>query len=266
MAKEVFGEILLKKVDVKVDEQTLLQGINLRITQGERIAIVGPNAAGKSTLLKVMAGELTPSSGEALLNGKRIREYTFKERARILTKVAQTVKVRSVFAVRDYVGMGRYPYLKFAKGLTRDDHHAIQQALQETELESLAERPVEALSGGEQQRVILAQALAQQTSLLLLDEPNSYLDMRFQISLMKLLMRMNKENDITVVAVLHDLNLAAAFANRIILVHEGKLVGDGDPYEILTEATIKRVYNLQATRIELPGSQQLHFVLGNLLE
>lgn len=265
MDKETFTDVTCENVSMIINQQPLLQGIDLHVGQGERVAVIGPNAAGKSTLLKLLAGEIQPTDGRVLLNNKAYQQYTHKSRARILTKVPQRVKMQSAFSVRDYVALGRYPYLKFTGRLSREDMAVVEQALRRTHLEGLAERPVQALSGGEQQRVLLAQALAQETSLLLLDEPNSYLDLSHQLSLIDLLIHLNREWGMTVITVLHDLNLAAVFAKRIILLQAGKIVGDGSPRDILTEANIQKVFGLQATRIELPGAeQQFHFSVGRL--
>lgn len=262
MDKEVFKEIICEKVLMSIMDQHLLKGVDLRIEQGERVAIIGPNAAGKSTLLKIIAGEMIPSGGRVLLNGMEIRCFPYKKRARILTKVPQRTKGISGFSVQEYVAMGRYPYQGFTRKFSYDDTVAVQRALQRTNLESLAERSMQGLSGGEQQRVLLAQALAQETSLLLLDEPNSYLDLRYELLLMDLLMRLNKENGMTIIVVLHDLNLAAAFADRVILLNEGKIVGDGIPRDVLNEESISRVYGVQTKRVELPGDCQFHFIVG----
>lgn len=261
-----FTELNCERMTVGYDGRNpVLREINLRIRPGERIAVIGPNAAGKSTLLKAMAGDATPISGRAVLNGQSIQDLPDKARARVLTRVPQRPKIQAAFSVREFVAMGRYPHQSWGRREQHTDMAAIEKALLETGLREQAGRPVNQLSGGEQQRVILAQALAQDTSVLLLDEPNTFLDIRHQFSLLDTLFRLNQAEKLTIVLVLHDLNLAASFAERVILMHDGRVVLDGDPKAVLTAESIQETYGVKATRMDVAGGRYPHFVLWPLV-
>lgn len=260
-----FKELSCEIVAVAYNGQLpVLRDITLSIKPGERIALIGPNAAGKSTLLKAMAGEELPIVGRISLNGKALGTYPIKERARILTRVPQRVKIQAAFTVREYVAMGRYPHQKWGQSERGTDQAVIEKAMKQTGLIDLADRRVPELSGGEQQRVLLAQALAQETSVLLLDEPNTFLDIRHQFSLLDTLRHLNREQNLAIVLVLHDINLAAAFAERIILIRDGRAICDGDPEQVLTADNIESTYGVKATRIDAAGSRKPHFILWPL--
>ncbi|HHZ20935.1 MAG TPA: ABC transporter ATP-binding protein [Firmicutes bacterium] len=243
----------------------ILHGINLSFVAGERVAVIGPNAAGKSTLLKCLSGELCPRFGQVKLDGTPLLKIPGKKRARILTRVAQNPVVNTDFTVQEYVTMGRYPHLRFNGTETYRDMEAVRQAMEWTGLTGLEGRCLGTLSGGERQRVALAQAIAQETPVLLLDEPNVFLDLHHQQTLLEILDKLHRETGRTIIAALHDLNLALAFAQRVIVLDQGRVAADGPPPVVLKEELIEEVYHVRAARISGPHGLP-HFVLLGLSE
>lgn len=238
----------------------ILHEIDLQVKRGERIVIVGPNGSGKSSLLRAISGNTPLLAGNIFLNSIDIQTMKSKNRAKILTLVPQAPKTDLAFEVREFVAMGRYPHLRFGCSEQESDWTVIEQALHWTGLEDMGERRLTSLSGGERQRAVLAQALAQETPVLMLDEPNTYLDLLHQLSLLDILLRLNKELEKTIILVLHDLNLALTFADRIVLLSKGKIAGDGLPGEVLNDEMILKVFGVRSTRINLPdGKSQFLF-------
>lgn len=228
---------------------TALKGISLAIEKGEILGILGPNGSGKSTLLKVMSGAGKPDEGSVLLEGRHFSSYPRRELARRIAFVPQNLFLDFPFTCREVVLMGRFPYLG-GLGLEREEDHRIAgETMRLTHTDHLAERAITDLSGGEQQRVILAQALAQQGDILMLDEPTSHLDIKFQLEILDLLKTLNRDRAYTIVLVLHDLNLAALYCDRIALLKEGLLHGLGSPSEQITEEAVREVYGARV-RVE----------------
>ncbi|MBM3725417.1 MAG: ABC transporter ATP-binding protein [Acidobacteria bacterium] len=222
----------------------VLHGITLDFAPGEFAAIAGPNGAGKSTLLSILAGLFPRHEGECSLDGRPVPEWPRGEFARSVAFVPQSVRIDFPFTARQVVLMGRAP---FADGLfeSEADHEAARRAMALTDTLAFAARDFRSLSGGEKQRVVLASALAQSPRVLLLDEPATFLDLKHQVSIYTLLRHL-ASSGILVIAVTHDLNLASAFASRLILLHQGRIAADGPPVDVLTEANIQAVFDTPA--------------------
>ncbi len=238
-------QIKVHGVSFEYKDAAVLQAINLIIDQGDFTCIIGPNGSGKSTLLKNMAAILAPAGGEIILDGKELQRWSRRELARRLSMVSQGQNAGFNFVVEDVVAMGRYPYLNRFSPMREADRRAVIRAMHLTGCYHLRERELFALSGGEQQRVILARALAQETPYLLLDEPTSFLDLGYQVELLELLHSLNTRERITVVAVMHDLNLASRYCRKMIMLYRGKVFACGTPKEVLTRENILEVYRTE---------------------
>lgn len=236
--------LLANRLCCSIDNHSILKDISLAIREGECIGLIGPNGSGKSTLLRILAGLLRPSSGQLLIAGKPLERHTRKELARIISYVPQNTAVDFDFRVRDVVLMGRFPHESFFGSTQAVDHVIAQKAMQKTGTLHLADRLVTQLSGGQRQMVLIAKALAQELELLLLDEPISALDIRYQLQVLHF-MRDLAQQGVAVIAALHDLGLAARFCDRLILLHEGQLIRSGTPDEVLTSSTLRTAYGVE---------------------
>ncbi|MDQ1136528.1 iron complex transport system ATP-binding protein [Microbacterium sp. SORGH_AS 1204] len=233
-------------------DRTIVDSLDLRIPAGRVTTIVGANACGKSTLLKAMARLLTPSSGQVLLDGKAIHRLPTKQVARVLGLLPQSPIAPDGIAVSDLVSRGRHPHQGALSRWTSADDTAVARALEATDVTHLADRPVDELSGGQRQRVWIAMALAQETDVLLLDEPTTFLDISHQIDVLDLLTDLNRERGTTVAMVLHDLNLAARYADHLVAMAQGQVIAAGDPAEVLTEETVRSVFGLDSRVVPDP--------------
>jgi iron complex transport system ATP-binding protein len=222
----------------------VLEGLSLTVPKGQITMIIGPNGCGKSTLLRSLARLLRPSAGAVLLDGQDIARQPTRAVARRLGLLPQAPSAPPGILVADLVARGRTPHQSFLKQWSAQDESAVARALSATGLDALADHPVEDLSGGQRQRVWIAMVLAQEADLLLLDEPTTYLDLRHQIDVLSLLRRLRTDEGKTILAVLHDLNLAAQFADRLIAMREGCIVAQGTAAEVLTPKIIERVFDL----------------------
>lgn len=223
-------------------------------------ALVGPNGSGKSTLLMTLARVLPRRGGQVLLDGLPIGGHSSTEVARRLGVLPQTAVAPAGATVRELVEQGRYPQLGAWAMLRRRDDAAMHRALDLTGLTALADRRLDSLSGGERQRAWIAMTLAQETGVLLLDEPTTYLDVRHQLDLMRLVEHLRDEHAMTVVLVLHDLNQAARYADRIVAMRDGRVVADGAPATVLTSDTLRAVFDVDAVVLEDPVSGRPMFV------
>ena len=213
--------------------QPVLDGISLNIGAGERIGVLGPNGAGKTTLLRLLSGTRTPVTGSVLLDGRSLSAMPRLELARKIAVVPQEFVVPFAFTAREIVEMGRTPHVGLLRGMRSNDWRAVQYAMQLTHTIDLAGRVFNELSGGERQRVIIAMALAQEPEVLLLDEPTQQLDITRQAEILDLVSKLNRSRDLTVVAAIHDLNLAGRYFDRLILLHRGRVFADGTPESVL---------------------------------
>ena len=226
--------------------------LDLTIDRGSFVAIIGPNACGKSTLLRTIARLLPALAGTVLLDGRDIRDRGAKELARELGLLSQSAEAPDGMRVADLVARGRYPHRRAFSGWSAADEEAVHGAMERTAVLPLADRAVDELSGGQRQRVWLAMALAQQTEVLLLDEPTTFLDITHQLDMLDLFRAINREHGTTVVAVLHDLNQAARYADRIVAMRDGEIARTGRPHEVLTPEVMQRVFDLDCTVIADP--------------
>ncbi len=243
------------------DGTEVLRGADLAIETGEIVGIIGPNGSGKSTLLRLLAGTLAPTRGRVSLLGREAHALRPRERARIVGVVQQHAPVTFAFSVWDVVAMGRHAHLGPLQGLGPEDRDAVRGAVAAADCTHLRDRLVTELSGGELQRVTIARALAQSPRALLLDEPTSHLDLNHQLETGVLLRRLNREQEMTVVWVSHDLNLAAEFCRRIVVLAEGRIVADGPPGEVITEALIADLYGVHVPVVPNPVSGRPQVVL-----
>ncbi|MFJ6166553.1 ABC transporter ATP-binding protein [Micromonospora orduensis] len=234
------------------DERTVLDGLDLDLPSDAFTVIVGPNACGKSTLLRTMARLLTPRRGTVLLDGTAIRDLPTREVARRLGVLPQSPLVPEGVTVADLVGRGRQPYQRWWRQWSSEDGAAVEQAMTLADVADLADRPVDSLSGGQRQRVWIAMTLAQDTDALLLDEPTTFLDLAHQVEVLDLLHRLRVERGRTVVAVLHDLNQAARYADHLVAMRAGAVVAAGPPREILTADLVHDVFGLACVVVPCP--------------
>ncbi|MEU7731801.1 ABC transporter ATP-binding protein [Streptomyces griseus] len=235
-------------------DRTVVDSLDLAVPPGRITVIVGANACGKSTLLRSMSRLLAPRAGRVVLDGKEVHRLPAKELARTLGLLPQSPVAPEGITVFDLVGRGRHPHQGIFSRWNEQDDAAVAAALEATHTEPLADRAVDELSGGQRQRVWIAMALAQQTDLLLLDEPTTFLDASHQIEVLDLLTDLNRSRGTTIVMVLHDLNLAARYADHLIALADGGLHASGTPFEVLTEETVRAVFDLDSRIIEDPVS------------
>lgn len=229
------------------DRAPVLDGIDLSIPDGRITALVGPNGCGKSTLLKVLARILRPSGGAALLDGKDVFSSNTREVAAKLGLLPQGPVTPEGLTVRELVSQGRFPHQSLIRQWTRADEDAVNRAMDTADITDFAERPVDSLSGGQRQRCWIAMVLAQETDLILLDEPTTFLDLKVQVDLMNLLTRLAHAERRTLVVVLHELNLAAAYADYLVMMKDGRIVARGAVADIFDAETLKSVFDLDAT-------------------
>lgn len=235
-------------------ETDILRAVDLEVPAGQITVIVGANASGKSTLLRAMSRLLMPRQGEVLLDGKAIHSLPTRELARTLGLLPQSPIAPEGILVDDLVRRGRHPHRGLFSHWTARDEEAVERALSVTRTADLADRAVDELSGGQRQRVWIAMALAQETDILLLDEPTTFLDINHQVEILDLLVDLNREQGTTVVMVLHDLNLGARYADHLVAIADGGVHAAGQPAEVLTEATVRHVFGLQSVIMLDPTS------------
>ncbi|WP_246942289.1 adenosylcobinamide amidohydrolase [Bacillus pinisoli] len=233
-------------------DQTI-KPISFSIEKGEFFGILGPNGSGKTTLLKLLSRTLSPSGGCITINHRSISDFSNKEFAKTVAVLPQVTDTAFSYSVKETVQMGRYAHQTgLFSNWSQHDENIVQEVLEETSLIHLQDKGIGELSGGEQQRVFLARALAQQPDLLLLDEPTNHLDISYQIGLLDGLMRLRREKKLTVISIFHDLNLASLYCDRVLLLHEGKLVSLGTPKQIMQSNLLERIYDTAIIRKEHP--------------
>ncbi|TXG20022.1 ABC transporter ATP-binding protein [Listeria monocytogenes] len=224
----------------------ILKNVSFTIQKNKINTIVGSNGSGKSTLLEILARLLSPNSGDVLLEGKSIFEWKAKEFAQNVAIVHQSNVLPNELMVKELLYFGRLPYKNWRMTRTKEDDLAVERALMQTELTEKAEKFVDSLSGGERQRVFIATALVQDTPILLLDEPTTFLDMYFQLEILELVKRLNQEENLTIVMILHDLNQALMYSDHLIVMKNGEVVAKGEPEELLTTDLIAETYGVVA--------------------
>ena len=246
--------LTIDKLTLGYGDRTVIDDLDLVLPAGKVTAIVGANACGKSTLLRSMSRLLAPRTGHVLLDGRDVHRMPAKQLARTLGLLPQSPIAPEGITVADLVGRGRHPHQGILSRWSRADDIAVAEALEATETAALSERSVDELSGGQRQRVWIAMALAQQTDLLLLDEPTTFLDVSHQIEVLDLLTDLNRTRGTTIVMVLHDLNLAARYADHLVALSEGRVHAQGEPAQVLTEEVVRSVFGLDSRVILDPTS------------
>jgi iron complex transport system ATP-binding protein len=235
-------------------DRTVVDGLDMQVPAGRITAIVGANGCGKSTLLRALARLIAPRSGQVVLDGKALHTRPTKEVARTLGLLPQAPVAPEGIVVADLVGRGRHPHQKMLARFTAHDYEVVAQSLAATGISEFADRPVDELSGGQRQRVWIAMALAQQTDILLLDEPTTFLDLAHQVEVLDLLTDLNRERGTTIVMVLHDLNLAARYADHLFAMCGGAIVASGEPSSVVTSDLIREVFDMDALVVPDPVS------------
>lgn len=234
--------IRTEDIKVNIGSLDILKGIDINVDNREFVGIIGPNGSGKSTFLKCIYRILKPSSGIVKLDDKSIKDLTIKETAKKMAVVAQHNHYNFDFSVKEIVLMGRSPHKKAMERDNEEDYKIMEESLKRVDMLSFKDRSFSTLSGGEQQRIILARALAQKTDCLILDEPTNHLDIKYQLQLMSIVKSLNVE----VISAIHDLNIAAMYCDKIYVLKNGEVVAYGNPKEILTPKLIKEVYEVDA--------------------
>ncbi|KYG89727.1 ABC transporter ATP-binding protein [Metasolibacillus sp. FSL H7-0170] len=237
------------------EQKMILEDVSIGIPSNKISIIIGANGCGKSTLLKTMARLIKPTGGQVVLDGKSIHQMPPKQLARVLGLLPQSPVVPEGITVADLVGRGRFPHQTLFKGWSKQDYEAVAEALEMMNITEFADRNIDELSGGQRQRVWIAMALAQQTDILFLDEPTTFLDITYQVEILDLLTDLNKKYGTTIVMVLHDINLSARYADYLFALKNGRLLAEGAPQSIITSELIKETFDLDSMVIEDPVSK-----------
>lgn len=238
--------INVKGLSVAYENNIIIEGMDLSIPKGEISIIIGANGCGKSTLLKTISRINRPKCGDIFINQKNIKKIKEKDIAKEVAFLPQGPVCPSGLTVKELVAFGRFPHQKMLGGLNAHDKKLIDWAIEETGLEEFADREIENLSGGQRQRAWIAMVLAQETEIIMLDEPTTYLDMSYQLEVLEVLQKLNKEKNITIVIVLHELNNACRFADNIIGLKKGKVICEGKPMDVISKETLKEIYGIDA--------------------
>lgn len=234
--------IKAENINITLEKNNILKDINIEVDNKEVVGIIGPNGSGKSTLLKCIYRVLKPNDGAILLDNVDIKDMSVKESSKRLAVLSQHNNYNFDFTVKDIVLMGRSPHKKFMERDNKEDYDIVNEALKKVDMFEFKDRSFQSLSGGEQQRVILARALAQQPQCLILDEPTNHLDIKYQLQLMRIV----KGLGIEVIAAIHDLNIAAMYCDKIYVLKDGEIIKNGKPKDVLTQELIKDVYEVDA--------------------
>ncbi|BDB00243.1 ABC transporter ATP-binding protein [Clostridium botulinum] len=245
-----------KNLDIAYEDTLIVKELNMQIPKGKITSIIGANGCGKSTILKAVGRILKPKNGLVHLSGQDISKLSTKEIAKKMAILPQNPTAPSGLTVNELVAYGRFPHQKGFGNLTEEDKRIVKWALAATKLSEFERREVDTLSGGQRQRVWIAMALAQQTDLILLDEPTTYLDLAHQLEVLKLLYELNRNQKCTIIMVLHDLNLAARFSDYIIAIQKGDIIKYGPPEEVMTPEVLRKTFNINADIVIEPKSNR----------
>lgn len=240
----------INSLSLKYDNTTIIDNISFGVEDNSITTIIGPNGCGKSTLLKALSKNKKIDSGSIFFNSTDIEKTSPKKLSKKIAILPQNPMVPNDFTTRDLVEYGRFPHLGWASRLKKNDFEIIDWAIRETHIEHLQHRKIITMSGGERQRAWIAMALAQQPELLLLDEPTTYLDICYQFELLELIKNLNKSMNLTIIMVLHDLNQAARYSDKIVILDEGKIYNEGPPEKTITKKALEEVFNLKVKIIK----------------
>lgn len=235
-----------ENIKVKIGDKEIIKNLNINIEKGKIFSIIGPNGSGKTTLLRALSRDIKVASGEVYLEGKSIGSMKQKEIARKMAVVSQSYVCPSDIKVKELIMYGRFSHKKWLKGITEEDNDIVSWALKRTSMTKFANRKMQTLSGGERQRAWIAMAIAQKPDILLLDEPTTYLDISHQIELLDLVSSLNKEEGITIVMVLHDINQAARYSDQLLVMKDGELIHSGTSKNIVNEEMLRKIFSIQA--------------------
>lgn len=252
--------VLIEKLTFKYDIDEVLRNIDLEIPRGSFVGILGPNGSGKTTLLKNICSILNPSKGKILVNNKNVSNIKYKELAKIIAVVHQTSEIQFEFSVFDVVLMGRFPYLSRFQSESKKDIDIAKEAMLSTGTWELRDKSINEISGGERQRVMIARALTQQPEILILDEPISHLDIKYQMGILDLCKKLNTQNKLTVITTLHDINLAGRYSDYIILLDKGKIKVMDTPERVLTQENISNVYDIKVDVLKRNGDKTPYII------
>ncbi|MCM3750295.1 ABC transporter ATP-binding protein [Paenibacillus pasadenensis] len=244
--------LVTTQLDIAYEKRQIVKGLNLSIPQGKITALVGSNGSGKSTILKTMARLMSPQNGQVLLDGKSIHKLSTKDVAKELAILPQNPTAPDGLTVQELVSYGRFPHQKGFSSMRKEDREIIAWALEATGMTEFADRPVDQLSGGQRQRGWIAMALAQETDILFLDEPTTFLDMAHQLDVLQLLHQLNVKEKRTIVMVVHDLNHASRFAQHMIAIKSGTVLAEGSPVEVMTPKVMRDVFGIEADIVTDP--------------
>lgn len=248
-------------VDFAYYDGLVLQGVSLELRKGNLVGLIGPNGAGKTTLLKILSGLLGPKRGFVYLDSQDIRQFSRRQIARQVAVVPQDLSIPFAFTAYEMVMLGRTPHVRPLLGAGPRDRQVVMDKMELTDTLFLAERLFNELSGGEQRRVVIAMALTQEPEILLLDEPTLHLDINHQIEILELVKCLNRERSLTVLATMHDLNLAALYFDRLVMLNEGRVVAEGLPAEVLQQDSIQRVFGAKVRVEEHPTHHTPHIIV-----
>lgn len=238
--------LTVEGVSFSYREKPVLDNVDLEVRKGEIIGILGPNGCGKTTLLKLLNRNLHPQKGRVLMQGTDLEDISKRGIARKIAVVPQSNEIRFAFTVREIVCMGRMPFLDRFQGESGEDLRIVEEAMEKTNIKEFADRPINTMSGGERQRVIIARALAQKPEIILLDEPTLHLDINHQFEILDLVKQLSKEEGLTVIIVSHDLPMVVKYCDRMVLIHDHKVHALGTPQEVLTPENMRTVFNIDA--------------------
>lgn len=248
--------ISTKNLNISYGNLDIVKDLNLEIPKGKITTIIGSNGCGKSTILKTIARIIKPKSGDIYVNDKNIKEQNPRDLAKMMAVLPQSPQAPSGLTVEELIAYGRFPHQKGFGKLKREDKDIVTWALKSTGIEEFRERSIQDLSGGQRQRAWIAMALAQQTDILILDEPTTYLDLAHQLEVLKLLEELNKKQGTTIVMVIHELNNAARFADYMIGLKKVKIACQGNAYEVMTKENLRELFNIDAEIVQDPRTQK----------
>lgn len=253
--------IRISQLSFSYNERPVLHHIDLTVESGEMVSLSGPNGSGKTTLIKLVSGVLHPDKGEIRLDGEDVSRMKRRQVAQRVAVVPQQFFTPFAFTVREVVLLGRTPFLKAFSDENRESRLAVEQAMEQVGIQDLKDRYFNEISGGERQKAVLAMALSQEPQVLLLDEPTAHLDINHQVEIVELVRTLNRERGLTVIGAMHDLNLAALYFSRLVLLKDGRVFADGHPGEVLTEEAIKAVFSASVQVSQHPLTRAPHMFI-----